>query len=879
MIDVLDALSDSELSADSSIVLTYEVQLPLYDGWVRRRLSAAGAGIQLVFCDLGPYQRELNALSVARHCGHSYVVAPVHQKGAFHPKVYLLLGRRRGRMVVGSGNSTVGGLVRNAELFCQFDYDAELGLGPHPAFSQILDLTRSLAEHAPSVVLRQFENAVALAPWLHLPALPDDRTLLISGPGRRPMLDQMDDLVGGRKVESIAVVSSSFDRRLTGLKRLGTRWGQVPVHCIVQPELAHLDGDSVRILGSAVRWTQFVDPYPKEKRGRRDTRVHAKLLILTCEEEELVIWGSANASRPALVEPENLEVAVAHWRPAGFTVDELNLAESLKSEDVYNLLVSKEWTGEEEPEAERLSVVLLGAAEESGRLVLTLAPGQTTSAILVEISEGVNRPPLLRLPATIENTSLSCDTEGALGSARVVRLVDGDGAPLSNYVAITWQDFGERRGSSGLSGRVQSAIGAMQDGIVLGTVLFELLSGIRDFDVVLAPAGTRRRPADQDGAEENEGEQSHETRPESSYYADARPSSNFWEASPTGDRADLDLLASLVQPIGPPNHSDRLVPDRDTDEDVDDAKLDEEAERRAIDAKGGRATGKEGKGNSTLATAVSLKRAAGRLARRLDTASRSAEQRLGELQLGKALPPRTLARQIWMAQIGAFLCGRRTTSVESTEVLCLEPRVFAGYLVRICRALAGGKEGGLLRRLPPTAWEGRDGDSLRRGLRFLWSCAVWATEYFESCGPHARLEQCEALAGIVVARFVAEIRKHLDSMDTDALARRLPAVDQLPVGALERQSKRLHRLADFVTRCDALGVETTAENPVRAGMLAFHPVLGLTIVLDGDRNKAQLADLSRLRLDGRRFTDFFIAVRHQEWDAATIAKQLSSCSR
>ena len=71
MIDVLEALSDDDLSADSSIVLTYELQLPLYDGWIRRRLSAAGANIQLVFCDLGCYERELAALS--KHFGRCHI--------------------------------------------------------------------------------------------------------------------------------------------------------------------------------------------------------------------------------------------------------------------------------------------------------------------------------------------------------------------------------------------------------------------------------------------------------------------------------------------------------------------------------------------------------------------------------------------------------------------------------------------------------------------------------------------------------------------------------------------------------------------------------------------------------------------------------------
>src|SRR5439155_1495140 len=77
---------------------------------------------------------ELEGLSAARYIGRTYSVTPVRRPGAFHPKVYLLLGRTKGRLLVGSGNVTLGGLLRNAELFGRFDYDRQNGAGPHRAF-------------------------------------------------------------------------------------------------------------------------------------------------------------------------------------------------------------------------------------------------------------------------------------------------------------------------------------------------------------------------------------------------------------------------------------------------------------------------------------------------------------------------------------------------------------------------------------------------------------------------------------------------------------------------------------------------------------------------------------------------------------------------
>ena len=152
MIDVLELLGDAAVQAHSSFVLTFSIDLPLYDGLLSRRLRQAGVINQLVFCDLYAYQAELAALSTTRKFGKAYSVTPVYQHATFHPKLYLLLGRQQGRLLVGSGNATVGGLLRNAEVFGRFEYDAAQDVGPHPAFKESVQLIERIAAEASEVV-------------------------------------------------------------------------------------------------------------------------------------------------------------------------------------------------------------------------------------------------------------------------------------------------------------------------------------------------------------------------------------------------------------------------------------------------------------------------------------------------------------------------------------------------------------------------------------------------------------------------------------------------------------------------------------------------------------------------------------------------------
>lgn len=141
-----------------------------------------------------------------------------------------------------------------------------------------------------------------------------------------------------------------------------------------------------------------------------------------------------------------------------------------------------------------------------------------------------------------------------------------------------------------------------------------------------------------------------------------------------------------------------------------------------------------------------------------------------------------------MAHIGAFLAGRIVLSSDNKEVRCLKPVDFAKYVLRICRALAGGKDGGLFTLLPANTWTGPDADTLQRGLAFLWSCSIWATarvaEYWKAESGDSEMADgvWDAVPELVVARFITTIRPHCPHPDTHNIVKRLPVWEDLGPG-------------------------------------------------------------------------------------------------
>jgi hypothetical protein len=228
----------------------------------------------------------------------------------------------------------------------------------------------------------------------------------------------------------------------------------------------------------------------------------------------------------------------------------------------------------------------------------------------------------------------------------------------------------------------------------------------------------------------------------------------------------------LVEPLRiTSGHRDSQALEREED----DAAIEEEAERREIDAKGGRATDEERQPGGRFASRDALDRAVHRRTARLERSAASVERALDAREQLRGVPVAGVVRQVWMTHIAAFLTERMTSCDEGYEVRCLDAAVFARFVLRVCRALGGGRDGGLLALLPAEGWIGPDGETLRRGLAFLWTCCLWATDFLRANPPEESTDVWERAPELITARFTKAVRQHCSTPNTRDLTRRLPA--------------------------------------------------------------------------------------------------------
>ncbi len=223
-------------------------------------------------------------------------IAPMACPGAFHPKVLLLLGQKKGLLAVGSHNLTLPGFGLNIEVTNAIKYSPQhtenIGLFG-AAFQAFRDWVSDYGGKLPPAISEILEQTLNLCPWLKGAAKESAQaTFLYSSRSTLGLWDQASKLLPERFTE-VTALAPFLDGNLSFLKKLAERSNTKPVVGIQQERVKAPDSlltdDSFR--------TVDLDQFPQEGSSKRYT--HAKVLALSGDNASYLISGSANLTSPA----------------------------------------------------------------------------------------------------------------------------------------------------------------------------------------------------------------------------------------------------------------------------------------------------------------------------------------------------------------------------------------------------------------------------------------------------------------------------------------------------------------------------------------------------------------------------------------------------
>lgn len=476
--NVLDWICDTMTDATSAIVLTHNIDFLFVQSIFQPKLGKCGTPKLTIFADAGcasgSFQQQQMFL---RGLGRDYRVVPIDMGVGrrFHPKAILLSGPTKAALAIGSGNLTHGGLSANHEIWATFENDAD-DAGEISAFGEYLEMVRALSGDDEAVrndLSEVFDtNANPWAAGLQEPSG------LLGSPNDRSILDRMIDEVGD-DVGRLIIHAPYFDPEGEALGELAGRVDG-PVETLVQRDHVGLCAAAASSLPENIEIVS-VDTDPKRF-------VHAKLYAFRRASDTLLVCGSANVSRAALLSSGNwgnaelVSVESISHREA----DEI-LSELIRQEvppEFPEIPPSDEWDVPSSP------VRVLAASYVDGILQirfkldgearsLTVTTDDDTSLELSHRSDdGMTRIPLRKCPRLIR---LRCSFE--------------DGRELTS--APMWVDDEAALGKSVPERRLASKISeSLESGSLSAQGMFEILQLLNEH--VRHPASPRRSAVDRE---------------------------------------------------------------------------------------------------------------------------------------------------------------------------------------------------------------------------------------------------------------------------------------------------------------------------------------------------------------------------------------------
>ncbi|MEX0409775.1 hypothetical protein ABGN05_29555 [Aquibium sp. LZ166] len=422
----------SDKGYHTCIATTFGIDFDAYESIVLPRLRGAGCRNNIVIADSRMLTHALNgASSLPRLAGRLYTVSGFSGSGVFHPKLFLQLGRKGGRLIVASANLTASGLAGNLELVATITCGTE-DSGEQRLIISAWEYINRLIDQGQQAIASQRDWTIARTPWLRQAITADssveltDKTLAsFLATGSQPgIAARFADLID-EPVSRLIVVSPYWDTNLEALTFLAERLQPAETAILIDPGIATFPRAAIDNIQSA----QLYD------RGnfRAGRFIHAKAIIAQTESSDHVLMGSANCTTAALgtgtFSGLNEEACLYRKLPRNVVIEALELTDCLSPDRTVDRSALSDMQLEDDIPLDEL------AAQAPGKFecrvdVLSWQPANAIdpNSVKVELLNEYGQPIDCQLsPLNSQNEKLRFNISGTENRPAFARLLFSDG--------------------------------------------------------------------------------------------------------------------------------------------------------------------------------------------------------------------------------------------------------------------------------------------------------------------------------------------------------------------------------------------------------------------------------------------------------------------
>lgn len=272
-----------------------------------RILRSKGIGNISVFVDSNIFQGILGNIGNSR--SRIYSINQIKSKGAFHPKVYMFFGEKKGLLIIGSGNLTSSGHGKNDEVWGAFHFDIN-----DPKHTQLFANSwaylKDISLNTKGFTKEKIRWIREYSPWIESLPSPSlsafekldkhSEIAFLSNNSGASIFNQLSSLVPFKNVKELTIVAPYFDAKGKIIEMFRKALPNAEINVLVDEDNGILPFGLSDAVAKNVNFYHWND-CSEDKGEKSNARLHAKIFNFVMKDKsQYCLFGSANASVAAL---------------------------------------------------------------------------------------------------------------------------------------------------------------------------------------------------------------------------------------------------------------------------------------------------------------------------------------------------------------------------------------------------------------------------------------------------------------------------------------------------------------------------------------------------------------------------------------------------
>lgn len=275
-----------------ALMTTFNFEIDFFERKILNELFANNTRKVEIFVD----SKELvKALKVNRSESiyRKYLAIPVEIKSSFHPKIILMLGEEKARLVVSSANIKTSGYLQNNEIFNVFDYDKDNTTN----LSLIINAYKFFRELNTIVSFEDIEIFKELENIIYLRREIKNNDIYFIENINESIMNQVINIIDD-EVKEINIAVPYYDRELIALKYIKEQFPLSKINLYIQNILSTFPkkmNEEQNLINK-----NSINIYDKLLNNNANKFYHGKVIEFKTTSNSYILYGSSNCTQSAL---------------------------------------------------------------------------------------------------------------------------------------------------------------------------------------------------------------------------------------------------------------------------------------------------------------------------------------------------------------------------------------------------------------------------------------------------------------------------------------------------------------------------------------------------------------------------------------------------